>query len=267
MGADDADGTDGRSPGFSGVPEGWVVVMLMVRVRARPSRPKPISMPTLRKNVAARRNLPANDLADAGRLLKRRIQAQRIQIKRIRSTSGLGSFADGDIFGGSLGGDFQFGRHCSLSLRGGWQRSRAIRSGFNFSIVAAAAAVGRRTTVARAATGSHFSANARHNSSTRSKISRRSALESVNSRDRSYERSNAATYWSIFHGVDQSLSGFGVGLDPDASLSSSSLGFRDHRPHQLVVPSRDQAVTVAAAISCLRSAMARLSILFLNCSS
>jgi hypothetical protein len=60
MDADDADGEDGCTPGFSGA--GWfgVVVMLIVRVRARPSRPKPISMPILRKTVAARRSLPAS---------------------------------------------------------------------------------------------------------------------------------------------------------------------------------------------------------------
>jgi hypothetical protein len=45
MGADDADGADGSAPGFSGVERVWIVVMLMVRVRARPSRPKPISQP------------------------------------------------------------------------------------------------------------------------------------------------------------------------------------------------------------------------------
>jgi hypothetical protein len=40
-----ADGADGCAPGFSGAAEGWIVVMLMVRVLSRPSRPKPISMP------------------------------------------------------------------------------------------------------------------------------------------------------------------------------------------------------------------------------
>ena len=56
-------------PGFSGVEKGWIVVMLMVRVRARPSRPKPISMPILRRNVAARRSLPANARGLSGQVL------------------------------------------------------------------------------------------------------------------------------------------------------------------------------------------------------
>src|SRR5262249_29895029 len=44
MGADDADGADGSAPGFSGVEKVWIVVMLMMRVRARPCLSKPISM-------------------------------------------------------------------------------------------------------------------------------------------------------------------------------------------------------------------------------
>ena len=40
--------------------------MLMVRVRARPSRPKPISMPILRRKVAARRSRPANARGPSG---------------------------------------------------------------------------------------------------------------------------------------------------------------------------------------------------------
>ena len=43
--------------------------MVMVRVRARPSRTKPISIPTLRKNVAARRSLPASALGLSGQVL------------------------------------------------------------------------------------------------------------------------------------------------------------------------------------------------------
>jgi hypothetical protein len=66
---DCADGADGCAPPFSGA--GWleVVAMLMVRVRARPSRPKPISMPILRKKVAARRSLPANARGLSGQVL------------------------------------------------------------------------------------------------------------------------------------------------------------------------------------------------------
>jgi hypothetical protein len=58
VGADDADCADDCAPGFSGAESLGVVVMLMVRVRARPSRPKLISMPILRKKVAARRSRP-----------------------------------------------------------------------------------------------------------------------------------------------------------------------------------------------------------------
>ena len=57
------------APGFSGVAKGWIVVMLMVRVRARPSRPKPISMPILRRKVAARRSRPASARGLSGQVL------------------------------------------------------------------------------------------------------------------------------------------------------------------------------------------------------
>src|SRR6516162_6755670 len=69
--ADGADGADGCVPGFSGVAEGWIVVILMVRVRvrARPSRPKPTSMPILRRNVAARRSRPASARGPSGQVL------------------------------------------------------------------------------------------------------------------------------------------------------------------------------------------------------
>lgn len=69
MGADDADDADGCATTFSGVAEGWIVVMLMVRVRALPSRPKPTSMPTFRKNVAARRSLPDSARGLSGQVL------------------------------------------------------------------------------------------------------------------------------------------------------------------------------------------------------
>src|SRR5262249_42000741 len=69
MGADDADGADGSAPGFSGIERVWIAVMLMVRVRARPSRPKPISMPILRRKVAARRSRPANARGPSGQVL------------------------------------------------------------------------------------------------------------------------------------------------------------------------------------------------------
>src|SRR5215207_8354205 len=69
MDADDADGADGSAPGSSGVEKVWIVVMLMVRVRARPSRPKPISMPILRRKVAALRSLPASARGPSGQVL------------------------------------------------------------------------------------------------------------------------------------------------------------------------------------------------------
>src|SRR4051812_30231878 len=68
MGADDADGADGPAPGFSGAEKVWVVVILMVRVRARPSRSKPISMPILRRKVAARRSRPARARGASGQV-------------------------------------------------------------------------------------------------------------------------------------------------------------------------------------------------------
>ena len=46
-----------------------VVVMRMVRVRARPSRSKPISMPILRRKVAARRSRPASARGLSGQVL------------------------------------------------------------------------------------------------------------------------------------------------------------------------------------------------------
>ena len=54
--ADDADDADANSPGFSGAEE--VAVIVMVRVRARPSFVKAISIPILRRKVAARRSRP-----------------------------------------------------------------------------------------------------------------------------------------------------------------------------------------------------------------
>jgi hypothetical protein len=78
---DDADGADGCAPAFSGVAE---MVMWIVRVRARPSRPKPISMPTLRRKVAARRSLPASargvpkmGAGETGRLITLRLKRGR----------------------------------------------------------------------------------------------------------------------------------------------------------------------------------------------
>src|SRR6266516_3582025 len=69
MGADDTDGADGCAPGFSGAERSGVVVILIIRVRARPSRSKPISMPTFRKKVAARRSLPASARGLSGQVL------------------------------------------------------------------------------------------------------------------------------------------------------------------------------------------------------
>ena len=69
MGADDADGADGCAPAFLAWRKCGIVVMVMVRVRARPSRPKPISMPILRRNVAARRSRPASARGLSGQVL------------------------------------------------------------------------------------------------------------------------------------------------------------------------------------------------------
>src|ERR1700722_9718670 len=56
-GADDADGCAPRVSGEAGLP---AVVIRIVRVRARPSRSKPTSMPILRRKVAPRRSPPAS---------------------------------------------------------------------------------------------------------------------------------------------------------------------------------------------------------------
>jgi hypothetical protein len=58
IGADDADGADGCTPGFSGAGELDVRVRWIIRVRAFPSRSKRTSMPTLRRKVAARAACP-----------------------------------------------------------------------------------------------------------------------------------------------------------------------------------------------------------------
>ena len=54
--ADEADDADANSPDFSGTED--VMAMVMVRVRARPSFVKAISIPILRRKVAARRSRP-----------------------------------------------------------------------------------------------------------------------------------------------------------------------------------------------------------------
>src|SRR5262249_17561630 len=67
--ADDADGADGGTPACSRPGRGWGVVVWIVRIRARPSRAKPTSMPILRRKVAARRNRPARARGLSGQVL------------------------------------------------------------------------------------------------------------------------------------------------------------------------------------------------------
>ena len=71
--ADDADGADGLSTPFSG--EAWlrvVAAMLMVRVRARPSRSKLISMPICRCGRLLRRSHRAHRrCAQPGRFVRK----------------------------------------------------------------------------------------------------------------------------------------------------------------------------------------------------
>src|SRR5690606_6444684 len=67
--ADDADDADGCAPRISGEAGLPAVVMRMVRVRARPSRSKPMSMPILRRKVAARRNRPESARGLSGQVL------------------------------------------------------------------------------------------------------------------------------------------------------------------------------------------------------
>ncbi len=62
--ADGADGVDGRGTPLSGR-----LVIWMVRVRARPARSNSISMPTWRRNVAARRSRPDRARGVAGQVL------------------------------------------------------------------------------------------------------------------------------------------------------------------------------------------------------
>jgi hypothetical protein len=64
---DEADGVDGSIAPFSGVQE-----IRMVRVRARPSRSNAMSIPTLRRKVAARRTLPESTRGAAGQVLAQR---------------------------------------------------------------------------------------------------------------------------------------------------------------------------------------------------
>ena len=65
--ADGADGADGCIPRFSTAAE-----IVMVRVRARPFLLKSISIPTLRRKVAARRIRPESARGVAGQVLARR---------------------------------------------------------------------------------------------------------------------------------------------------------------------------------------------------
>src|ERR1700722_8982014 len=56
--ADGADGADANPPSTSAPDAGVIVVMTIRRVRACPSRLKTTSIPTRRRNDAARRNRP-----------------------------------------------------------------------------------------------------------------------------------------------------------------------------------------------------------------
>jgi hypothetical protein len=67
LGADEADGAGGRASSLTGDGE-VAAVIRMIRLRARASRPKPISTPILRKNVAARPSRPASALGLSGQV-------------------------------------------------------------------------------------------------------------------------------------------------------------------------------------------------------
>ena len=69
VGADDVDDADDGFPPYSGAALMGVAVMRIVRTRARPSRSKPISMPILRRKVAARRNRPDSTRGLSGQVL------------------------------------------------------------------------------------------------------------------------------------------------------------------------------------------------------
>jgi hypothetical protein len=64
--ADNADGADGCTPSRSGARSVDAAVARMIRVRARPSLPQPISLTILRGKVAARRSRPASARAPSG---------------------------------------------------------------------------------------------------------------------------------------------------------------------------------------------------------
>lgn len=65
--ADGADGADGSAPSPSNA--GKAAAMRIIRVRALPSRSKPISTPVFRRNVAARRRRPDSALGLSGQVL------------------------------------------------------------------------------------------------------------------------------------------------------------------------------------------------------
>src|SRR5260370_4603609 len=68
--AADADGTDGSAPPTSGAEWFAMLMMRMIRVLALPSRSNTISMPDLRRKVAARRSRPASALGLAGQVFE-----------------------------------------------------------------------------------------------------------------------------------------------------------------------------------------------------
>src|SRR6516162_1997584 len=69
IGVDDADGANDRTLACSVAGLLAAVVMQMIRVLARPSRSKPISMPILQRKVAARRNRPDSAVGLSGQVL------------------------------------------------------------------------------------------------------------------------------------------------------------------------------------------------------
>jgi hypothetical protein len=85
-GADDADGCAPRVSGAAGSP---AVVMRIMRVRARPSRSKPMSMLILRRKVAARRNRPASARGLSGQVFALAIRSPAISARAPRSSEAV----------------------------------------------------------------------------------------------------------------------------------------------------------------------------------
>ncbi len=132
-GADDADGCAPPVSGEAGLP---VVVMRMIRVRARPSRSKPMSMPILRRKVAARRSRPASARGLSGQVFDLATRSPAISARAPRSSEAVpvhsvrvghhGAHGGGD----RIGVDHAFHRLVAIAAIGRPERARGPERGF-----------------------------------------------------------------------------------------------------------------------------------------